>query len=76
MNIEWMPTDEKATLFKGTSLSNKEKTYKATRADLVFGSNSQLRAQSEFYAQDDKKEKFVDDFITAWNRIMNLGQFK
>ena len=76
MNIEWMPTDEKATLFKGTSLSNKEKTYKATRADLVFGSNSQLRAQSEFYAQDDKKEKFVDDFIAVWDKIMNLGRFK
>jgi len=76
MNIEWMPTDEKATLFEGNSLTNREKNYKATRGDLVFGSNSQLRAQSEFYAQDDKKEKFVDDFIFVWDKIMNLGRFK
>lgn len=75
MNIEWKPTSEKTILFEGHLQNNEEKKYIATRADLVFGSNSQLRAQSEFYAQDDKKEKFVDDFITVWDKVMNLGRF-
>ena len=73
MNIEWSPSDETHSLFEGR-INGKIK-YKATRADLIFGSNSQLRAQTEFYAQDDKQEQFVDDFIAAWDKVMNLDRF-
>ena len=49
--------------------------WTATRADLIFGSNSELRALAEVYATDDAKEKFVHDFISAWNKVMNLDRF-
>jgi catalase-peroxidase len=49
--------------------------WTATRIDLVFGSNSILRAYAEVYAQDDNKEKFVKDFVAAWNKVMNLDRF-
>ncbi|MFK5938270.1 MAG: catalase/peroxidase HPI [Sulfurimonas sp.] len=75
MDVEWSVIDEKAQLFEGRLYSTGELVYKATRADLIFSSNSQLRAQAEFYAQDDKKEQFVDDFIAAWNKVMNLDCF-
>ncbi|MFN3869663.1 MAG: hypothetical protein ACK4MF_11435, partial [Hyphomicrobiaceae bacterium] len=51
------------------------KTWTATRIDLVFGSNSILRAYSEVYAQDDNREKFVNDFIAAWTKVMNADRF-
>ncbi|WP_457743838.1 catalase/peroxidase HPI [Sulfurimonas sp.] len=73
MDVKWQTNDGK--IFEGILYSTGEVKYKATRADLIFGSNSQLRAQVEFYAQDDKKEKFVDDFIAAWNKVMNLDRF-
>ncbi|WP_418640730.1 catalase/peroxidase HPI [Sulfurimonas sp. ST-27] len=73
MNIQWSATDETHSLFEGRQ--NGEIRYRATRADLIFGANSQLRAQTEFYAQDDKKEQFVDDFISAWDKVMNLDRF-
>lgn len=75
MDIEWKPLDEASTLFEGKSCSSSEVKYKATRADLIFGSNSQLRAQAEYYAQDDKQEQFIDDFIAAWHKVMNLDKF-
>ena len=50
-------------------------TWTATRSDLVFGSNSILRAYAEVYAQDDNKEKFVKDFVAAWTKVMNAGRF-
>lgn len=75
INIEWSAVDDKESLFEGYLRSTNKAKYKATRADLIFGSNSQLRAQTEFYAQDDKQEKFVDDFIVAWNKVMNLDRF-
>ncbi len=55
----------------------KQETLKwtGTRVDLIFGSNSQLRALAEVYAQDDAKEKFVNDFVKAWNKVMNLDRF-
>jgi catalase-peroxidase len=73
MNIQWSAADEAHSLFE--SRHNGEIQYKATRADLIFGANSQLRAQTEFYAQDDKQEQLVDDFIAAWNKVMNLDRF-
>ena len=75
MDIQWQPLNEASTLFEGKSLNSGEVKYKATRADLIFGSNSQLRAQTEFYAQDDKREQFIDDFIAAWHKVMNLDKF-
>ncbi len=75
MNIEWRAIDEDETFFDGYSVTTGKVVYKATRADLIFGSNSQLRAQAEFYAQDDKREKFVDDFILVWDKVMNLDRF-
>ena len=75
MDIEWKPLNKASILFEGKSHSSGEVKYKATRADLIFGSNSQLRAQAEFYAQDDKQEQFIDDFIATWHKVMNLDKF-
>ncbi|SFV63113.1 Catalase / Peroxidase [hydrothermal vent metagenome] len=75
MDIQWKPLNEASTLFEGKSYRSGELKYKATRAGLIFGSNSQLRAQAEFYAQDDKQEQFIDDFIAAWHKVMNLDRF-
>ncbi len=75
INIQWEPDSENSQLFKGTNIKTGETKYSATRVDLIFGSDSQLRAQAEFYAQDDNKEKFVKDFSFAWNKVMNLDRF-
>ncbi|MED5436991.1 MAG: catalase/peroxidase HPI [Pseudomonadota bacterium] len=69
MNIEWKPNG--GAYYNGCDRSSGEKVRTATRVDLVFGSNSQLRAIAEIYAQEDAKEKFVSDFISAWNKVMN-----
>jgi len=75
MNIQWKPTSKDADLFEGRDRATGEVKWTATRVDLVFGSNSQLRAVAEVYAQDDSKEKFVKDFIAAWDKVMNLDRF-
>ncbi len=75
MGLEWKPVSEEAQLFEGIDRRTGERRWTATRVDLVFGANSQLRAQTEFYAQDDHKEKFVHDFVAAWNKVMNLDRF-
>ncbi len=75
MNVEWKPTSEDARFFEAYDRKTGECKWTATRVDLVFGSNSQLRAQTEFYAQDDNQEKFVHDFVAAWNKVMNLDRF-
>ncbi len=75
MATEWKPTSEAAELFEGRDRKTGELKWTATRVDLVFGSNSQLRALAEVYAQDDAKEKFVRDFVAAWNKVMNLDRF-
>jgi catalase-peroxidase len=69
MNVEWKPSGENA--YEATDRSSGDKVRTATRVDLVFGSNSQLRALAEVYASEDCKEKFVTDFISAWNKVMN-----
>jgi catalase-peroxidase len=61
--------------FVGFDRASGTELWRATRADLVFGSNSQLRAVAEVYAQDDNKEKFVHDFVAAWVKVMNADRF-
>ena len=75
MGVEWKPTSADAETFEGIDRKTGERKWTATRVDLVFGANSVLRAQAEFYAQDDNKEKFVRDFVAAWNKVMNLDRF-
>jgi catalase-peroxidase len=75
MGTEWKPTNEAGELFEGRDRATGALKWTATRGDLVFGSNSQLRALAEVYAQDDAKEKFVCDFVAAWNKVMNLDRF-
>jgi len=74
MNTEWKPTDD-ANVFIGADRKTGEQRWTATRVDLIFGSNSQLRAIAEVYACDDAKDKFLSDFIAAWNKVMDADQF-
>ena len=73
MNVKWEATGRNT--YEGTNRSTGEKVRTATRVDLVFGSNSQLRALAEVYACNDSQQKFVSDFINAWNKVMNLDRF-
>ena len=73
--MEWKSTSEDDRFFEAYNRKTGEPRWQATRVDLVFGANAQLRAQAEFYAQDDNREKFVNDFVRAWNKVMNLDRF-
>jgi catalase-peroxidase len=75
MNTEWRPTSAAADAFEGINRTTGERQWIASRVDLVFGSNSELRAIAEVYACDDAKDKFVRDFAAAWNKVMNLDRF-
>ncbi len=75
MSTEWKATSEDDEVFEGRDRSNGNVKWTGTRADLVFGSNSQLRAIAEVYGSDDAKSQFVNDFISAWNKVMNLDRF-
>jgi catalase-peroxidase len=75
MRIEWKGTSEAGDLFEGRDRGSGKVRWTGTRVDLVFGSNSQLRAYAEVYACDDSQEKFVRDFVAAWNKVMNLDRF-
>jgi catalase-peroxidase len=75
MNLEWKPTSETAEEFEGRDRATGKVKWTATRVDLMFGSNSQLRALTEMYACNDAKEKFVNDFILAWTKVMNADRF-
>ncbi|WP_406333228.1 catalase/peroxidase HPI [Streptomyces zaomyceticus] len=75
MGTAWTATSEDATTFEGRDTATGEVKWTGTRADLVFGSNSELRALAEVYASDDAKEKFVKDFVSAWARVMDLDRF-
>lgn len=75
MGVQWHPENEDAQMFKAHDRKTGEVRWTGSRVDLVFGSNSQLRALAEVYAQDDAKEKFVHDFVAAWNKVMNLDRF-
>ena len=75
MGTVWAPTSEAAERFEGRDRTTGAVKWTATRVDLIFGSNSQLRALAEVYAQDDAREKFVADFVAAWTKVMNLDRF-
>jgi catalase-peroxidase len=75
MNTVWKATSETKEEFEGTDRKTGKVKWTATRADLIFGSNSELRAVAEVYASGDAKEKFVKDFIAAWVKVMNLDRF-
>jgi catalase-peroxidase len=71
----WKATSKDDTLFEGTDRKTGEIKYRGTRADLIFGSNTELRAVAEVYAADDAKERFVQDFVAAWTKVMHLDCF-
>ena len=75
MGVEWKPVSETRELFEAHDRETGEVKWTGTRVDLVFGSNSQLRALAEVYAGADAKEKFVKDFVAAWTKVMNLDRF-
>ena len=75
MDTEWKPTSEAAETFEGRGRGTGELKWTGSRVDLVFGSNSELRALAEVYACDDAQEKFVRDFVAAWDKVMNLDRF-
>jgi catalase-peroxidase len=75
MHTEWKPVSKEADVFEGCDRKTGELRWLATRVDLVFGANSQLRALAEVYGCADSQEKFVADFVAAWNKVMNLDRF-
>ncbi|MBJ7428976.1 MAG: catalase/peroxidase HPI [Bacteroidia bacterium] len=75
MNTVWTATNDIKEVFEGKDRKTGEVKWTATRADLIFGSNSELRALAEVYASNDYQEKFVKDFIAAWDKVMNLDRF-
>jgi catalase-peroxidase len=75
MGTKWKGVDGKEGVFEGRDRKSGELKWTATRADLIFGSHSQLRAFAEVYGSNDAKEKFVKDFVAAWTKVMNLGRF-
>lgn len=75
MGVVWKAVDESKEVFEGRDRKTGELKWTATRADLIFGSNSELRALAEVYASDDAKKKFVDDFVAAWTKVMELDRF-
>jgi catalase-peroxidase len=75
MDTEWKPTSKDSDKFEGRDRKTGKAKWTATRVDLIFGSNSQLRAIAEVYGQKDAQEKFVRDFVAAWNKVMNADRF-
>ena len=74
MGTVWKATNEESETYEGRDASGELK-WTGSRADLVFGANAELRAVAEVYASDDAKEKFVQDFVAAWDKVMNLDRF-
>ena len=75
MGTAWAPTSEDCDLFEGRDRATGELKWTGTRADLIFGSNSQLRALAEFYGCEDSGQQFMQDFVKAWDKVMNLDRF-
>jgi catalase-peroxidase len=75
LDTTWQATSEAEETFEGRDHGTGEPRWTGSRADLVFGSNSQLRALAEVYASDDSQQKFVRDFVAAWDKVMNLDRF-
>ena len=75
MSTTWKATSEDEDVFEGRDRATGELKWTGTRVDLIFGSNSQLRAIAEVYGCKDSQEKFVNDFVAAWDKVMNLDRF-
>jgi catalase-peroxidase len=75
MSTQWQPSAGSEGVYEGRDRKTNEVKWTGTRVDLVFGSNSQLRAVAEVYASADSKEKFAKDFVAAWTKVMNLDRF-
>jgi catalase-peroxidase len=75
LGIKWAATDESETTFVGTDRRTGEQKWTGTRVDLIFGSNSELRAIAEVYAASDGERRFIDTFVRAWNKIMMADRF-
>ena len=75
MGTAWRPSASDKNVYEGSDRATGKTKWTATAADLVFGAHSQLRALAEVYASDDAKEKFVRDFVAAWNKVMNLDRY-
>jgi len=75
MNTSWEATDDSENEFQGRDLKTGEIKWTGSRVDLIFGSNSELRAISEVYGSSDGEEKFVKDFVSAWSKVMNLDRY-
>ncbi len=75
MSTAWKATSDSEQMFEGRNRTNNELRWAATRADLIFGSNAELRALAEVYASQDAQEKFINDFVAAWTKVMNLDRF-
>ena len=75
MSTSWKEIDKEETLFEGRDRKTNKVKWTGSRVDLIFGSNSQLRAIAEVYASEDSKSKFVNDFVSAWTKVMNLDRF-
>ena len=75
MGTVWKAVSEAQDVFEGRDRKTGELKWTGTRVDLLFGSNSQLRALAEFYASSDAQQKFIQDFIAAWTKVMNLDRF-
>jgi catalase-peroxidase len=75
MNTEWQASSTSEGVYEGRDRTTGKIKWTGTRVDLIFGSNSQLRAIAEVYASDDSKETFVKDFVAAWSKVMNLDRF-
>jgi catalase-peroxidase len=75
MSTQWRQSSEAAGIYEGLDRSTGEVVWTATPVDLIFGSNAELRAVAEFYAQDDAPERFVSDFVAAWTKVMTLDRF-
>jgi catalase-peroxidase len=75
MSTVWKKSKDDDDIFEGCDRETGELKWTGTRVDLIFGSNSQLRAFAEVYGCDDSQEKFVHDFVAAWNKVMNLDRF-
>jgi len=76
MGTEWKAASDAEDVFEGRDRATGEVKWTGTRVDLVFGSNSQLRALAEVYAQDDSQKKFVRNFVAAWTKVMNADRFE
>jgi len=76
MGTEWKPVSQEASVYEGRDRKTGAVKWTGTRADLVFGANSVLRASAEVYGCSDGEKKFVEDFVAAWNKVMNLDRFE